>query len=92
MKRFWRLELFVFSSCHVLFEFFLGICTTPKAAGLLSCLQMNIVSFRIKLKWMWHLREVQLEIPLRSPLSAEFNDGSTKRTGEPVPDLLSDWE
>jgi len=38
------------------------LCTALKATGLLSCLQMKIVSFRMKLKWMWCLREVQLEI------------------------------
>ena len=37
-------------------------CTALKAAGLLSCLQLKITSFGKKLKWMWHLREVQLEI------------------------------
>jgi len=37
-------------------------CTAPKATGLLSCLQMKIVSFRMKPKWMWHLIEVRLEI------------------------------
>jgi len=30
------------------------------------------------------LREVQLEIPRRSPLSAELNDASTGRIGVPV--------
>jgi len=39
-----------------------GHCTALKATGLLSCLQMKITSFRMKLKWMQCLREVQLEI------------------------------
>jgi len=59
-------------------------CTTLKATGLLSCLQMKTTSFRMKLKWMWHLREVQLEIPRRSPLSAEMNDASVWRISVPV--------
>jgi len=33
---------------------------------------------------MQHLREVQLEIPRRSPLSAEINDASARRIGVPV--------
>jgi len=59
----------------------LPVCAALKATGLLSCLQMKIVSFRMKLKWMQHLREVQLEIPRRSPLSAELNDASAWRIG-----------
>jgi len=43
-----------------------------------------IVSFRMKPKWMWHLREVWLRIPRRNPLSAEMNDASTWRIGVPV--------
>jgi len=59
-------------------------CTVPKATGLLSCLQMKIVSFRIKPKWMQHLKEVRLKIPWRSLLSAEMNDVSAWRIGVPV--------
>jgi len=51
-------------------------CTALKAACLLSCLQMKIMSFRMKLKQMQHLREVRLKIPRRDPLSAEMNHAS----------------
>jgi len=38
---------------------------------------MKIISFRKKLKFMQHLREVRLKIPRRNPLSTEMNDAST---------------
>jgi len=38
----------------------------------------------MKLNWMQHLREVQLEIPRRGPLSTELNDASAWRIGVPV--------
>jgi len=63
---------------------FICSCTALKATGLLSCLQMKITSFGMKLKWMWHLREVRLEIPRRSPLSAEMNNASAWRIGVSV--------
>jgi len=66
------LETFNLVICH--------FCTAPKAAGLLSCLQMKIVSFRMKPKWMQCLREV----PDHGPLSAEMNDASEGKIGMPV--------
>ena len=38
----------------------------------------------MKPKWMQHLREVQLEIPRRGPLSTEMNDASVWKIGVPV--------
>jgi len=66
----------------VIFHFVrsLHMHTVLKTTGLLSCLMMKIVCFRMKPKWMWCLREVRLKIPRRSPLSAEMNDASACRT------------
>jgi len=43
---------FVKLSQHCLVDCKHGTCTTLKATGLLSCLYMKIISFRMKLKWM----------------------------------------
>jgi len=53
-----KIELF----CNMTICGLTSKCTALKATGLLSCLWMEIVSFEMKLKWMWCLREVQLEI------------------------------
>jgi len=65
------------------------ICTALKATCLLSCLQMKIISFRMKLKWMQCLREVRIKIPRRNPLSTEMNDAHAWRIGVPDMHLLS---
>jgi len=65
-------------------------CTALKAAWLLSCSQMKIVSLEW-IKTKCNVREVRLRISRHNRLSAELNDVSTWRMVVSVMDLLWLW-